>query len=176
MLASFRNMEDRFLGSLLGLAIGDAIGMPVADLPIEETKSRFGAIRGYEARDAGGDNEIPAGEITDETETVLCIVESMTVNNGLVDSENINARLMHLVEGPSRHWMPEAMQLGIRKAFESDGLVPESEATDGSLAVAVRGVPVGLMHSIGGFSPDSLVEDARRVSRLSHGGVGQQQL
>ena len=169
-------MENRFLGSLLGLAIGDALGMPVAEMPVAETRERFGEIRDYQPKNPGADDHIPAGEITDETETVLCVVESMTVNDGRLDAENINARLMHLAEGPSRHWMPDAMRAGILKAFDHDGLVPEDASIGGSLAVAVRGVPIGLMHCVGGFDHDAFIEECRLVTRLSHGGAGQQQL
>jgi len=171
-----RNLENRFLGALLGLAIGDALGMPVADLPVAEARERFGEIRGYETRNAGQDDAIPAGEITDETETVLCIVESMTANNGRVDAENINARMLYLVEGPSRHLMPAAMVEGIEAAFPLDGQLPERDVPDGSLAVAVRGVPIGLMHAIGGFDPATVVEETRIVTRLSHPGAAQHQL
>ncbi len=150
--------------------------MPVADVPVGEARERFGEIREYRVRDEGEETQIPAGEITDETETVLCIVESMTTNNGHIDPENINARLHYLVEGPSRHWMPDDMRQGIGEATGLDGLVPADDCPGGSLAVAVRGVPVGLMHSIGGYSPNVLVEEARRVSRLSHGGTPQLQL
>lgn len=169
-------MENRFLGSLLGLAIGDALGMPVGDMPVDASAERFGEIRDYHSRNAGEEDEIPAGEFTDETETVLCIVESMTTNDGSVDPENINARLMFLVEGASQHWMPESMRSGIRRATDQDGQVPEDNSLDGSLAVAVRGVPIGLMHSVGGFDKDAFLEDTRRVTRLSHGGNPQHQL
>jgi ADP-ribosylglycohydrolase len=171
-----RNLENRFLGSLLGLAIGDALGMPVADLSVAAALERFGEIRGYETRNAGADDAIPAGEITDETETVLCIVESMTANNGRVDAENINARMLYLVEGPSRHWMPAAMAAGIEAAFPLDGQLPERDVPDGSLAVAVRGVPIGLMHAIGALDAATVVEETRIVTRLSHSGVAQHQL
>jgi ADP-ribosylglycohydrolase len=171
-----RNLEGRFLGSLLGLAIGDALGMPLAGFPVDEAQERHGEIRGYVPRNPGGEDEIPAGEITDETETVLCIVESMTANHGLLEPEIVNVRLMRLVEGPSRHWMPESMQEGIRAAWDADGVVPESDATGGSLAVAVRGVPIGLMHSVGGFDEASFRAECQLVTRLSHGGVAQQQL
>lgn len=175
-MVSARDLENRFLGSLLGLAIGDALGMPVSDLPIDETRERHGEIREYLPRNPGTDEHIPAGEITDETETVLCVVESMTLSNGQVDTENIAARLRFLVEGPSRHWMPEEIRTGIESASIDGGLVPEDASTGGSLAVAVRGVPIGLMHSVGAFDRDAFVEETRLVSRLSHGGVGQQQL
>ncbi len=171
-----RTLENRFLGSLLGLAIGDALGMPVADLTVEQARERFGEIRGYETRNAGQDDAMPAGEITDETETVLCIAESITANNGRVDAENINVRMLYLAEGPSRHWMPDAMAAGIEAAFPHDGQLPESNELDGSLAVAVRGVPIGLVHAVGGFDPATVIEETRIVTRASHGGVGQHQL
>lgn len=171
-----RTQENRFLGALLGLAIGDALGMPVADLPVERARERFGEIRGYEARNAGEDDAMPAGEITDETETVLCIAESITANNGRVDAENINVRMLYLAEGPSRHWMPDAMAGGIEAAFPLDGQLPERDDRDGSLAVAVRGVPIGLMHAVGGFDPATVVEETRIVTRTSHPGVAQHQL
>lgn len=175
-MVSARELENRFLGSLLGLAIGDALGMPVSDLPVDETQKRHGEIREYLPRSPGTDEHIPAGEITDETETVLCVVESMTVSNGQVDTENIAARLRFLIEGPSRHWMPLAIREAIEGASIHDGLVPEDASTGGSLAVAVRGVPIGLMHSVGAFDRDVFLEEARLVTRLSHGGAAQLQL
>lgn len=171
-----RTLENRFLGSLLGLAIGDALGMPVADLTVAQTREQFGEIRGYETRNAGRDDEMPAGEITDETETVLCIAESITANNGRVDAENINARMLYLAEGPSRHWMPEDMAAGIESAFPLDGQLPERDQPDGSLAVAVRGVPIGLVHAVGGFDPQTVVDETRAVTRVSHAGIAQHQL
>jgi ADP-ribosylglycohydrolase len=175
-LTSARDLENRFLGSLLGLAIGDALGMPIADLSREEARARYGEIRDYQPRNPGKDDEIPAGEITDETETVLCVVESMTVNNGQVDSENISARLMYLVDGPSRHWMPDEVRFGIERASEHDGMHPDDESGQATLAAAVRGVPVGLMHAVGGFDADNFLAEVRQVARLSHGSAAQEQL
>ena len=87
-----RPTENQFLGVLLGLAIGDALGMPVAGFSAAEIAARHGAIEGYLSRRID-DVEIAAGEITDETETALCIVESLTTNDGLIDPANIGARL-----------------------------------------------------------------------------------
>ncbi len=173
---SARELENRFLGSLLGLAIGDALGMPIAELSREEAQARYGEIRDYQPRNPGQDDEIPAGEITDETETVLCVVESMTVNNGQVDPENISARLMYLVDGPSRHWMPEEMRVGIERAAAHDGVHPNVDSGRPTLAAAVRGVPIGLLHAVGGFDADSFLAEVRQVARLSHGGTDQEQL
>ncbi len=62
-MTSARDLENRFLGALLGLAIGDALGMPVSDMPVAETRERFGQITDYLARDEGDYNHIPSCEI-----------------------------------------------------------------------------------------------------------------
>jgi ADP-ribosylglycohydrolase len=103
-------------------------------------------------------------------------VESLTTNNGLVDPVNINARLGFLINGGSRQWMSDATAEGIRLAGEHDGLVPESYQPEPELAVAVRGVPVGLLHAVGGLDLQSLVAEASLVSRLSHAGPAQAEL
>ncbi len=171
-----RDIENRFLGSLLGLAIGDALGMPVGSMPVEETRRRYGEITGYLPRDAGTDREIPAGEITDETETTLCIVESMTTNNGQVDVENINARLLHLAEGASQHWMPADLRDGIIAASDNDGVVPDDFERPASLAAGMMGVPIGLMHSVGGFDRDAFDHDLQLITRLTNASDGQYRL
>lgn len=175
-MTSSREMESRFLGCLMGLAIGDALGMPFAAMQGSDNQDKGERIIGYLPRSAGTEDEIPAGEITDETEIVLCIVESMTTNDGLIDEENINARLMFLAQGASQRWMPPEIRSGILLAAEHDGIVPREDDREPSLAVAVRGIPIGLIHSVGALDADALAEDVRRATRLTHAGAVHDQL
>lgn len=170
-----RATEDQFIGSLLGLAIGDALGRPLIGLTADDIATRFGAIAGYVAEeDADAEREgAPTGVITDETEITLCIVESLTTNDGLIDPENINTRLTFLLRGDSRRWLPASVIAGIERAEASDGLVPEDGDETVELSVAVRGVPVGLLHAVDIDDDVSLEADARRVTRFSHGGARQ---
>lgn len=159
---TLRDAENRFLGCLIGMAIGDALGMPVADGPLGED------VRGYQPRHAGENGEIPAGEITDETEIVLCVVESMTTNDGHLDVENINARLMRLAEGASQHWMPAATREGILAAEANDGVVPDGFARPASLAASVLGIPIGLAHGVGHFDRIAFDREIATVTRLTN--------
>src|SRR5262245_52971084 len=97
--------EDRFLGSLLGLAIGDALGMPVEGWSASTIVERFGWIDGYHLKVFPDGAEFKAGEFTDESELALCIVESLTANQGVLDPENIAARFSFLARGESKRWM-----------------------------------------------------------------------
>ena len=162
--------EDAFLGALLGMAIGDALGMPVEGWPRDRIAERFGAIEGYHPRVFPDGAEIKAGEFTDETELSLCVVESLTANGGVLDPDNIGARLLFLARGESRRWMSADTLAALRTAEETLNFsVPLDEDAPATGEVAARGVPIGLLHAVGPFDPDRLRADAEGVVRLTHG-------
>lgn len=156
--------ENAFLGSLVGLAIGDALGLPVQGKAPEEIP----ALDTYLELPQGPDGEPDKGLISDRTEVALCLVESLTTNEGQLDPENINARLHFLSEGASRDLMSETVLKNIDYAFEHDGLVPEDTDTPLEAGVAVRGVIVGQLHSVGEPNPTALEADVLTAVRLTH--------
>ena len=163
--------ENQFLGALLGMAIGDALGAPAIGLDREAIMARFGTIAGYTSIQPADGEEWHAGEFTDETEFALCIVESMTVNRGAFDAETAGVRLLHLAAGPSRHWIQPGTLAALEAANETlDFLVPLDDDGAATGDVAARGVPVGLVHAVGRFDADALRADAEAVVRLTHGG------
>ncbi|SES28712.1 ADP-ribosylglycohydrolase [Actinokineospora terrae] len=64
---------DRWLGSLLAGAVGDALGAPIEFLSIDEIRGRFGeaGVTGYEEAYGG------RGRITDDTQMTLFTLEAM---------------------------------------------------------------------------------------------------
>ncbi|HWV22576.1 MAG TPA: ADP-ribosylglycohydrolase family protein [Thermomicrobiales bacterium] len=165
-----RVTEDQFLGALLGTAIGDALGLPVEGLSASEILDKYGAFDGYLEIDDAGDGQPISGIISDKTEVALCIVESLTTNDGFLDPENINARLGFLLRGTSRRWLSDEAVRGIELAADRGGLIPADLVSAPEAAVALRGVPVGMLHAIGGWDEESLRKDAATVTRLTHGG------
>ena len=162
--------EGAFLGGLLGLAIGDALGMPVEGWPRERIQERYSAITGYHSRVFADGTEIKAGEFTDETEIALCIVESLTANGGVIDVDNIGARLLYLARGESKRWMSDDTRTAFDIADETgEFTVPLDEDAPATGEVAARGVPIGLLHAVGAFDPGQMRVDAEAVTRLSHG-------
>lgn len=166
--------EDQFLGVLLGLAIGDALGRPVRGLAAEEIADRHGAVTEYIRTDPDASGS--PGEITDKTEICLCIVESLTTNDGLVDPVNINARMGFLTRGPSRVYMSEAVISGVERAEEHEGQVSDDRVDAPELAVAIRGVPVGLLHGLGAYDEATIRRETAILSRLTHAGMRQADL
>ena len=164
--------EDQFLGAILGFAIGDALGRPFSGMSPAEIGASGARLDIYASDGDDPGNEVP-GEITGISEVMLCLVESITTNGGMIDPENINARLLYLVNGPAREWLADGTIAGIELAGGRDGLVEVTGAGDSTLEVALRGVPVGLLHAIGGYDPEIMRQDAGLAARLSHGAAAQ---
>ena len=66
-------MKDNFRGALAGLAIGDALGMPVEGMSFDDIREKYGTITEFMTSDDG----LSAGEWTDDTEQALILAESL---------------------------------------------------------------------------------------------------
>jgi ADP-ribosyl-[dinitrogen reductase] hydrolase len=80
--------RDRFRGSLMGLAVGDALGAPAEFLTAEQVAQRWGVLTEMVG---GGCHECQPGEVTDDTEMMLCLAESL-VSLGDFDAEDVMRR------------------------------------------------------------------------------------
>lgn len=160
--------ENAFLGAIVGTAIGDALGLPVDGLTAEEVGSRYGAFEDYLELDDMPEGQPTRGVISDKTEVALSIIESLTTNEAMIDPENIVHRMRFLIDSPSRRWISDSMAEGIDLSFENEGVAPDNAPSSPEAALLVRGVPVGLLHSVGELDRDALLADAAAVARLSH--------
>src|SRR5829696_905202 len=127
--------EDQFLGALLGLAIGDALGRSLMGLSPEQISDGLREPVRYRPLEGGA---VSTGEITDRTEVALCLVESLTTNEGRPDPDNMVARMGFLAAGPSRQYMSDGTTAGIELAIERDGQVGTDHQPPPELSVAVR--------------------------------------
>lgn len=161
---------EQFLGALIGMAIGDALGMPISGWSADRIQQQFGAVADYHPRVLDDGAEIKAGEFTDESEAALCIVESFTANQGELDAENIGARMGFLAAGESKRWMGKATHSALTRANETMVYqVPLDDDGPATGDVAARGIPVGLIHAVGTLDSGALRSDAELVTRITHG-------
>ncbi|MFT4038640.1 MAG: ADP-ribosylglycohydrolase family protein, partial [Thermomicrobiales bacterium] len=162
--------ENGFLGALLGMAIGDALGAPLAGEQATNIGTTFGAVTGYLPVTVPDSDETHRGEFTDETEIALCLVESMTANQGRIDPETAGMRMVHLAAGHSRHWLQPATAAALDLAGETlEFSVPAGGAHPATGDVASRGAPIGLMHAVGRFDAARLRADALIAAQLTDG-------
>ncbi len=166
--------EDQFLGALLGAAIGDAAGYSLEKLDHAAIAEHLAGPLTY----GPSTEQAPegTGAITHRTEIMLCLVESLTTNDGRPEPDNMVARMAFIAAGPSRELMSEATVEGIDRAVDRDGQVDPSFQPEAELAVATRGIPIGLLHAVGGFDRALMRREATIVTRLSHAGATQEDL
>ncbi|MCS7191793.1 MAG: ADP-ribosylglycohydrolase family protein [Armatimonadetes bacterium] len=79
---------ERFQGCLVGIAIGDALGMPVEGMSKEKIRQSFGILKDMV------DGIRPAGNITDDTMQTLCLAESI-VELGEFNPDDAASRLLN---------------------------------------------------------------------------------
>ena len=85
------NTKSRVAGTFIGLAVGDALGVPFENL-------EKGSIDFVSDLIGGGPYNLPPGAWTDETATALCLAQSLLVTNDL-DVYDLVERLNRWVEG-----------------------------------------------------------------------------
>jgi ADP-ribosylglycohydrolase len=162
--------QDRILGAMLGMAIGDAFGMPVAGLSPTTIVDFYGDVTGYLPRKFPDGEEIGAGEITDETEIALCIIESVTAGQGEIDVENIGIRMAYLARSASRRWLSvETADALDGRSEQHEFQLPIVDDEQVGADILARGIAIGLLHSMGQLDEERFRSDIAAVTRITHG-------
>jgi ADP-ribosyl-[dinitrogen reductase] hydrolase len=162
--------QDRMLGAILGFSIGDAMGMPVFGWSRTTIADWYGPVTGYHARKFPDGTEVSPGEITDDTELALCIIESITAAQGDIHVENIGIRMAWLARGESRRWLhPTTLAALEGSSEEHDYRLPLRDDEIVGADMIARGLPIGLLHSMGKLDSETLNADAETIARITHG-------
>jgi len=83
-------LEDGFAGVLVGLAVGDALGGPVEEIPNHPSR----VPRPISDMVVGGYLRLLPGQVTDDTEMALCIAQSIAEKKDF-DPADIAQRFIH---------------------------------------------------------------------------------
>jgi ADP-ribosylglycohydrolase len=152
------------------MAIGDAFGMPVAGWSATTIADWYDTITDYLPRKFPDGDEVGPGEITDDTEIALCIIESVTAGQGQIDVENIGIRMSYLTRSDSRRWMTDETATALQDRSEQHQFqLPLVDDECVHPDVLARGIPIGLMHSMGAPDEAAIRSDVSAVTRITHG-------
>ncbi len=117
--------EMKGIGSMLGMAIGDAMGARYEFEPV-----RYDVI---DLRDMGDESAsnfgMEPGQWTDDTSMGLCIADSLLMNNGKLDQHDIMHRFLCWWKG------------GLNNAFRFDKKPRHSVGLGGNISLALRKYP-----------------------------------
>lgn len=161
---------DKAAGSLYGVALGDAMGMPGELWPRRKVREYFGEITGFLPGPPGHFivDGFLAGQVTDDTQQALMLADAIVEADGRVDSQVI-AR--HLVAWADRVGASEGHFLGPNSARAIDALragVPLEEigARSDTNGAAMRIAPVGIISPSDDLA--SLVDRVEASCAMSH--------
>ncbi|MBV0895639.1 ADP-ribosylglycohydrolase family protein [Microbacterium sp. NC79] len=89
-------LRDRAYGAFIGLAVGDALGMPTQCFSRVAISERYGVLSGFEP--APADNEISRGmaaaRVTDDTDQAVMIAELLIEGRGHVNPHQLAERFL----------------------------------------------------------------------------------
>jgi ADP-ribosyl-[dinitrogen reductase] hydrolase len=144
------DMLDRFKGCFLGLAAGDALGMPTEGYTANEIKTKFGSVREMMPAPEGHFHTgLVAGQYTDDTEETLILAESMIEASGFSGDRFANK----LMDWGSAWVLDERLNRGVgittRSSVEqmlSGTPWQESGQKLPTCGSAMRAAPIGLLY------------------------------
>ncbi|MEO8564223.1 MAG: ADP-ribosylglycohydrolase family protein [bacterium] len=160
-----RTSRDRYVGAMLGLAAGDALGTTL-EFRAPGTFAPIGAMLG------GGPFGLEPGQWTDDTSMALCLAESLVKCKGFDAVDQMQRYLRWLDHG---HWSSTGARFDVgntvRSALESfrktgvgfSGSTAENSAGNGSL---MRLAPVPLFFA---SDPELAIRMSGESSRTTHG-------
>ncbi len=147
-------LKSKFIGALIGTAVGDAIGMPYEGLNPQEVNARCTIPIEMQ------DGRLPKGSYTDDTELAIGIAESLIANKGLVDNNHI---LQRFVENFDRR---RGYGFGTIKILQKKANAKTLFGT-GSYGngAAMRIAPISLVYY---DTPTNLYEAVVKCSEITH--------
>jgi ADP-ribosylglycohydrolase len=139
---------DKIYGCLVGVAAGDAMGMPSSMMDPEIIRQNFnGGIKDFLAAPAGHiiHNGLRAGEITDDTQQTLLVADSL-IELGFIDPQDIADRLIKWAEslGAFDSAILGPSTLRSLYAIRSGRPIEESGSVGDTNGAAMKISPVGI--------------------------------
>lgn len=160
--------KDRIVGSLLGTAVGDALGMPVEGLSHQNVRTYYKGIKEYRDDDQRGD--LDAGQWTDDTQMTFAVVRALTeypepshwaqwpdaVADAYVD-----------LRPKDRRW-GRTSTAAIDRLAEGGSPRESGSAEHGSDGAAMRAAPLGVWWAVADVSREDAFAPIRSVLSVTH--------
>ena len=153
--------QDKFFGVIIGLAVGDALGVPIEGMSAQMIAENFGSVRDYR----GG-----YGQTSDDTAMALCIIDGI-LQDGEIRAETIAEKFLHWFANDGRgigfltHRVLSYYSSGMEPLAASKKGWEESECKSAGNGAVMRCAPVALWHW---NDLDRLIQNSVLTARLTH--------
>src|SRR5213593_943682 len=161
-----KKLTSRFVGCVVGFAVGDALGMPAEFLTRNQIRRYYGRhITGFiKAHDGHASDFLSSGSYTDDTQMMLATAECLIECEKMDPARQADALLSWYLNTvphrtPMRANMRACKHLSTGRAWTKSGVF------SASCGAAIRMPPLGLFFY---RSPDTLVKAALDDCLITH--------
>jgi len=156
--------ENNFAGCLVGLAVGEALGLLVQGKSRREIAATYGVVQDFFAQEPAHQEEKPTLGLNSAMAFVLA--ESLIATGGKLEPFDFGPRLAQWFEQQGQSIADTALfgalQAGVAQANYQAGPLQKADSK-----LAARISPLGLLHSYGRFDGEQLRQDCEKASRLT---------
>ncbi|WP_448583511.1 ADP-ribosylglycohydrolase family protein [Thermocrinis sp.] len=160
------DLESSFIGTIIGAALGDAIGKSVEDLTEEEVFSFYGGpIEGFvEPHPKSPAIGLKPEETSDETTISVLLLESIVERKG-IDPYHFFSKLVKWRKEETKHRYPDPALLTAIDLLSSGISLEKACFYSSSVEGVLRSTVVGLFHF---YNPYLSAEGGRLVCIMTH--------
>ncbi|MCI2417938.1 ADP-ribosylglycohydrolase family protein [Saccharopolyspora sp. K220] len=165
------SIEQRACGALLGLAIGDALGMPTQSMPRDEILRRYGELTGFLPGPADQPiaPNMAAGSVTDDTEQAMLVADLLLEGVGHIDARRLADRLLAWEQDMRRRGSLDLLGPSTKRAVDAVAAgtpVEETGRFGTTNGAAMRIAPVGVVAPVEDLG--ALVDLVVEASSVTH--------
>lgn len=159
-----RELTGRFIGTLVGFAVGDALGMPAQFLTRDQIRRYYGKVSGFLSAHPGhASDALAAASYTDDTQMVLATAECLVECGKMDPARQADALVAWYVNAGPR--TPTSANVRACKHLAAGRPWNKSGVFSSGCGAAVRMPPIGLMFN---NQPDLLVRAALDDCLITH--------
>ena len=161
-----KELTGRFIGSIVGFAVGDALGMPTQFLTRDQIRRYYGKpVAGFlKAHPGHASDSLSQGSYTDDTQMMLATAECLVECRVMDAAKQAEALLSWYVNG-APHRTPMRANIRACKHLSAGRAWTRSGVFSGGCGAAVRMPPIGLFFH---RCPEALIRAAIDACTMTH--------
>jgi len=148
---------QKYVGSILGHAIGDSLGMATESMTRQDINKKFGVLKEHQA------GNLTSGSYTDDTQQSMILIESLLENNGL-DTKKYMGQLIKDTD-PGRGIGPTLYKFLIASMAANEPQLDMLKPIYPSNGLAMKVNPVSLFYH---NQPRKINSVVKELSNLTH--------
>lgn len=162
-------MKDYVRGVIVGVAIGDALGMPAESLSPVSVQKHYGNINTYRTPRRHSFHKLKRGQWTDDTQLTLAIGESIIKMKG-INFEDIADAHISAFNSSRRGWGKTTIQ-GCQKLIMGCDWWDAGGNSGAGNGPPMKIAPVGVLYGLGIINLTELIATCVNISKMTHGDV-----